>query len=125
MGTNVLWTEGDCAFKVHFNVALLRIDDICLSMEPWRWLSVNCESETTATESPMTGDKKNFDEMPERRSDRSIPLNVETVLVEGARKSKQFNPDEENEKLKKDDTDLDTIRGDLETPEPIPQKKRK
>jgi hypothetical protein len=71
-------------------------------------------------ESRMT-DKKNLDE----RSERSIPLNVETLLVEGARKSKRFNPEEENEKLKKDGTDVDTIRGDLETPELVPQKKRK
>ena len=66
-------------------------------------------------------DKKNLDE----RSGRSIPLNVETVLVEGARKPKRFNPDEENEALKKDGSDVDTIRGDLEVPEPLPQKKRK
>ena len=66
-------------------------------------------------------DKRNFDE----RSERSIPLNVETLLVEGARKPKQFNLDEENEKLKKDGSDVETIRGDLETPEPVPQKKRK
>ena len=66
-------------------------------------------------------DKRNFDE----RSERSIPLNVETLLVEGARKPKQFNPDEENEELKKDGSDVETIRGDLETPEPVPQKKRK
>jgi hypothetical protein len=66
-------------------------------------------------------DKKNLDE----RSRRSIPLNVETLLVEGARKPKQFNPDEESEKLKKDGSDVETIRGDLEAPEPVPQKKRK
>jgi hypothetical protein len=71
-------------------------------------------------ESPMT-DKKSLDQ----RSERSIPLNVETLIVEGARKPKQFNPDEESEKLKKDGSDLETIRGDLETPEPLPQKKRK
>ena len=34
-------------------------------------------------------DKKSLDE----RSERSIPLNIETVLVEGTRKPKQFNPD--------------------------------
>jgi hypothetical protein len=66
-------------------------------------------------------DKRNFDE----RSERSIPLNIEMVLVEGARKPKQFNLDEENEKLTKDGGDVETIRGDLETPEPVPQKKRK
>jgi hypothetical protein len=66
-------------------------------------------------------DKKSLDE----RSERSIPLNVETMLVEGARKPKQFNLDEENEKLKKDGSDVETIRGDLEAPEPAPQKKRK
>ena len=66
-------------------------------------------------------DETNFHE----RSNRSIPLNVETVLVEGARKPKRFNPDEENEALKKDGSDVDTIRGDLEVPEPLPQKKRK
>ena len=66
-------------------------------------------------------DKKNLHE----RSERSIPLNVETLLVEGARKPKQFTPDEESEKLKKDGSDMETIRGDLETPEPVPQKKRK
>jgi hypothetical protein len=71
-------------------------------------------------ESPMT-DKRNLDE----RSERSIPLNVETLLVGGARKPKQFNLDEENEKLKKSGADVETIRGDLETPEPVPQKKRK
>lgn len=71
-------------------------------------------------ESRMT-DKKNLDE----RSERSIPLNVETLLVEGARKPKRFNPDDENEELKKDGSDVDTIRGDLETPKPVPQKKRK
>jgi hypothetical protein len=70
-------------------------------------------------ESPMT-DKKSLDE----RSERSIPLNVETLLVEGARKPKQFNH-EENEELKKNGSDVETIRGDLETPEPLPQKKRK
>lgn len=63
-------------------------------------------------------------ENPDERSKRSIPLNVETVLVEGARKRKQFNPDDENEALKKDPSDVDTIRGDLEVPEPAPQKKR-
>ena len=66
-------------------------------------------------------EKKNLD----ARSERSMPLNVETVLVEGARKQKQFNPDEENEALKKDGSDAETIRGDLEVPEPVPQKKRK
>jgi hypothetical protein len=66
-------------------------------------------------------DKRNFDE----RSERSIPLNIEMVLVDGARKPKQFNRDEENEKLTKDGADVETIRGDLETPEPVPQKKRK
>ena len=66
-------------------------------------------------------DRKQLDE----RSKRSIPLNVETVLVEGARKQKRFNPDDENEKLKKDGSDVETIRGDLEVPEPVPQKKRK
>ena len=68
----------------------------------------------------MTDSKKNLDELPEKRSDRSIPLNVETLLVEGVRKPKQFTPDEENEKLKNDDSGLDTIRGDLQTPEPVP-----
>lgn len=66
-------------------------------------------------------DKRNLDE----RSNRSIPLNVETVLVEGARKRKQFNPDDEHEAMKKDGSDVETIRGDLEVPEPAPQKKRK
>lgn len=66
-------------------------------------------------------DKKNLVE----RSGRSMPLNIETVLVEGARKPKRFNPDDENEELKKDGSDVDTIRGDLEVPEPVPQKKRK
>jgi len=66
-------------------------------------------------------EKKNLDE----RSERSIPLNVETLLVEGARKPKRFNPDDENEALKKDGSNLETIRGDLEVPEPVPQKKRK
>jgi hypothetical protein len=66
-------------------------------------------------------DKRNLDE----RSGRSIPLGIETVLVEGARKRKRFNRDEENEKLTKDGADVETIRGDLETPEPVPQKKRK
>ena len=61
----------------------------------------------------------------DERSKRSIPLNVETVLVEGARKPKRFNPEDENEALKKDGSDVDTIRGDLEVPEPAPQKKRK
>lgn len=65
--------------------------------------------------------KKNLDE----RSERSIPLNVETLLVEGARKPKQFTPDEESEKLKKDGSDMETIRGDMETPKPVLQKKRK
>jgi hypothetical protein len=66
-------------------------------------------------------DRKHLDE----RSKRSIPLNVETVFVEGARKQKRFNPDDENEALKKDGSDVDTIRGDLEVAEPVPQKKRK
>lgn len=66
-------------------------------------------------------DKKSLDE----RSERSMPLNVETVLVEGARKPKRFNPDKESETLKKDGSDMETIRGDLEVPEPVPQKKRK
>lgn len=66
-------------------------------------------------------DRKNLDE----RSQRSLPLNVETVLVEGARKQKRFKPDDENEDLKKDGSDLETVRGDLEVPEPVPQKKRR
>ena len=66
-------------------------------------------------------DNKSLDE----RSDRAIPLNVETLIVEGARKPKRFNPDDENGALKKDGSDMETIRGDLETPEPVPQKKRK
>jgi hypothetical protein len=66
-------------------------------------------------------DKKQFEE----RSERSIPLNVETVLVEGARKRKQFNPDDENEQLKSDGSDLETIREDMEVPVPVPQRKRK
>ena len=44
-------------------------------------------------------DKKSFHE----RSERSIPLNIETVLVKGARKPKRFNPDDENEAVKKDE----------------------
>lgn len=63
--------------------------------------------------------------MHEKRSERSIPLNVESVLMDGARKPKRFNPDEENEKLKNDDSDLDTIRGDLETPEPVPPRTKR
>lgn len=66
-------------------------------------------------------DKKNFDE----RSGRSMPLNIESVLMEAARKPKRFNPDDENEALKKDGSDVETIRGDLEVPESVPQKKRK
>ncbi len=54
-----------------------------------------------------------------------MPLNIETVLMDGARKLKRFNPDDENEALKKDGSDVETIRGDLEVPEPVPQKKRK
>jgi hypothetical protein len=73
----------------------------------------------------MTGDKKNFDDLPDKRSERLLPLNVETLLVEYARKPKHFNPDEEHENLKNDGADLDTIRGDLETPEPVPKNKRK
>jgi hypothetical protein len=69
----------------------------------------------------MADRKKNSDELPEKRSERSIPLNVETILFEGARKSKQFTPAEEEEKLKKDGSDLETIRGDLEPPEPVPR----
>ena len=61
----------------------------------------------------------------DERSNRSIPLNAETVFVEGARKPKRFNPDDENEALKKDGSDVETIRGDMEVPEPVPQKKRK
>ena len=68
----------------------------------------------------MSSNKKDFDELPEKRPERSIPLNVETLLVEGAKKPKQFNPEDENEELKKDDSDTDTIHGDLETPEPVP-----
>ncbi len=66
-------------------------------------------------------DKKNLDE----RSGRSMPLNVETVLVEGARKPRRFNPDDESEALKKEGSDVETIRGDLEAPDSVPQKKRK
>ena len=66
-------------------------------------------------------DKKNLNE----RSERAIPLNVETLIMEGARKRKQFNPADENEELKKDGSDMETIRGDMEIPEPVPQKKRK
>jgi hypothetical protein len=65
--------------------------------------------------------KKNLDE----RSERALPLNVEMLLVESARKRKQFNPDDENEALKDDGSDLETICGDIEDPEPVPQKKRK
>ena len=46
------------------------------------------------------------------------------LFVEGARKRKQFNPDDENEKLKDDGSDLETIREDMEVPEPVPQRKR-
>jgi len=69
-------------------------------------------------------DKKNPIELPERRSDRSMPLNVESVLLGGARKKKHFNPDVENEELKKDNSDNDTIREDWETPEHAPPRKR-
>ena len=62
---------------------------------------------------------------PDERSERALPLNVEMLLVEGARKRKQFNPDDENEKLKDDGSDLETIREDMEVPEPVPQRKRK
>lgn len=61
---------------------------------------------------------------PDERSERALPLNVEMLFVEGARKRKQFNPDDENEKLKDDGSDLETIREDMEVPEPVPQKKR-
>ena len=64
--------------------------------------------------------RKNLDE----RSERALPLNVEMLLVEGARKRRQFNPDDENEKLKDDGSDLETIREDMEVPEPVPQRKR-
>ena len=67
-------------------------------------------------------DKKNSDELLDPRSERSMPLNVETVLVESFKKRKQSNPDDENKKLKDDGSDLDTVRGDVETPEPVPQK---
>jgi hypothetical protein len=82
------------------------------------------DSHPYGLESAMT-DRKTPDELPERRSDRAMPLNVESVLVDGARKKKEFNPDEENEELKKDTSDTDTIRGDLETPEPVPPKNPK
>jgi hypothetical protein len=72
----------------------------------------------------MSRSNKDFDVFPERRSERLIPLNVESMFVDGARKPKRFNPDEENEKVKKDDSDVDTIRGDLETPEPVPPRTR-
>ncbi|MBZ0259550.1 MAG: hypothetical protein K8F90_02990 [Hyphomicrobiales bacterium] len=65
-------------------------------------------------------DRKN----PDERSERALPLNVEMLLVEGARKRRQFNPDDENEKLKDDGSDLETIREDMEVPEPVPQRKR-
>ena len=68
----------------------------------------------------MTG-KKSLDE----RSERSMPLNIETVFVEGARKPKRFNPDDEHEALKKQGSDVETIRGDLEVPKPVPQTKRR
>ena len=45
----------------------------------------------------MTVNQKHFEELREKRSERSVPLNVETVLVEGARKPKQFNPGDETE----------------------------
>lgn len=61
---------------------------------------------------------------PDERSERALPLNVEMLLVEGARKQKRFNPDDENEKLKDDGSDLETIREDMEVPEPVPQRKR-
>ena len=61
---------------------------------------------------------------PDKRSERALPLNVEMLLVEGARKRRQFNPDDENEKLKDDGSDLETIREDMEVPEPVPQRKR-
>ena len=62
---------------------------------------------------------------PDERSERAIPLNVETLIVEGARKRKQFNPADENEELKKDGSDMETIREDMEAQEPDPQMKRK
>lgn len=49
-------------------------------------------------------DRKNLDE----RSERSTPLNID-----------------ENKAVKKDGSDVETIRGDLEVPEPLPQKKHK
>ena len=61
---------------------------------------------------------------PDERSERALPLNVEMLLVEGARKRRQFNPDDEDEKLKDDGSDLETIREDMEVPEPVPQRKR-
>ncbi|HRA93753.1 MAG: hypothetical protein KBF54_07225 [Rhizobiales bacterium] len=61
---------------------------------------------------------------PDKRSERALPLNVEMLLVEGARKRRQFNPGDENEKLKDDGSDLETIREDMEVPEPMPQRKR-
>lgn len=69
-------------------------------------------------------DKKNTDELAERRSDRSMPLNVESVLLDGARKKKHFNPDVENQELKIDNSGTDPTREDWETPEPTPPKKR-
>ena len=69
----------------------------------------------------MIGKKKEFDVLPEKRSERSIPLSVESILVNSARKPKEFVPADENKKLKNaDSSDLDTVRGDLETPEPVP-----
>ena len=65
--------------------------------------------------------KKDLDE----RSERALPLNVKMLLVESARKRKRFNSDDENEELKNDGSDVATIRGDLEVPEPMPQKKQK
>lgn len=53
----------------------------------------------------------------EERSERPLPLNVETIIVDGMRKPKQLNPDVENDKLKQDDSDFDTVRDDMETPD--------
>ncbi len=73
----------------------------------------------------MRKSNKDIDVVPDRRSKRAIPLNVESMLVEGARKSRRSDPDEESEKLKNHDSDVDTIRGDLETPEPVPPRTRR
>ena len=65
--------------------------------------------------------RKNLDERSERVVTTKVQMRLGFIRLRPTWKL----PTDENEKLKDDGSDLETIREDMEVPEPVPQRKHK